>query len=64
MVTNAEMYMKCMQIETMVKSMVVKGISDNQKLIEAVDELYHPSNEWEMEVFSEAIIYAKQSILN
>ena len=64
MVTNAEMYMKCMQIEAMVKSMVVKGISDNQKLVEAVDELYHPTNEWEMEVFSEAIIYAKQSILN
>ena len=64
MTTNAEMYMKCMQIEAMVKSMVVKGISDNQKLVEAVDELYHPTNEWEMEVFSEAIIYAKQSILN
>jgi len=64
MVTNAEMYMKCMQIEAMVKSMVVKGISDNQKLVEAVDELYHPTNEWEMEMFSEAIIYAKQSILN
>lgn len=64
MVTNAEMYMKCMQIEAMVKSMVVKGISDNKKLVEAVDELYHPTNEWEMEMFSEAIIYAKQSILN
>jgi hypothetical protein len=64
MITNAEMYMKCMQIEAMVKSMVVKGISDNKKLVEAVDELYHPTNEWEMEMFSEAIIYAKQSILN
>jgi hypothetical protein len=64
MTTNAEMYMKCMQIESMVKSMVIKGISDNEKLVKAVDELYHPSNEWEMEVFSEAIIYAKQSILN
>ena len=64
MITNAEMYMKCMQIEAMVESMVVKGISDNKKLVEAVDELYHPTNEWEMEMFSEAIIYAKQSILN
>ena len=64
MVTNAEMYMKCMQIEAMVKSMVVKGISDNKKLVEAVDNKFHPSNEWEMEIFSEAIIYAKQSILN
>ena len=64
MITNPEMNMKCMQIEAMVKSMVVKGISDNKKLVEAVDELYHPTNEWEMEMFSEAIIYAKQSILN
>ena len=61
MVTNAEMYMKCMQIEAMVKSMVIKGISDNKKLVEAVDELYHPTNEWEMEMFSEAIIYAHLS---
>jgi len=64
MTTNAEMYMKCMQIESMVRTMVMKGINDNSKLVEAVDNLYHPTNEWEMEIFSEAIIYAKQSVLN
>ncbi len=64
MTTNAEMYMKCMQIESMVRTMVIKGINDNSKLVEAVDNLYHPTNEWEMEIFSEAIIYAKQSVLN
>ena len=64
MTTNAEMYMKCIQIESMVRTMVMKGINDNSKLVEAVDNLYHPTNEWEMEIFSEAIIYAKQSVLN
>ena len=64
MTTNAEMYMKCIQIESMVRIMVMKGINDNSKLVEAVDNLYHPTNEWEMEIFSEAIIYAKQSVLN
>jgi hypothetical protein len=64
MTTNAEMYKKCMEIEAMVTTMVMCGITDNRKLVEAVDELYHPTNEWEMEVFSEAIIYAKQGVLN
>jgi hypothetical protein len=64
MVTNSEMYMKCMQIEALVTTMVICGITDNKKLVEAVDNKFHPSNEWEMEIFSEAIIYAKQSVLN
>ena len=64
MATNAEMYKKCMEIEAMVTTMVMCGIVDNRKLVEAVDAKYHPTNEWEMEMFSEAIIYAKQSILN
>ena len=56
--------MKCLQIEAMVRMMVMKGISDNRKLVEAVDEKYHPTSEWEQEMFSEAIIYAKQGVLN
>ena len=64
MVTNSEMYMKCMQIEALVTTMVICGITDNKKLVEAVDNKFHPSNEWEQEMFSEAIIYAKQSVLN
>lgn len=64
MVTNDEMYRKCMEIEAMVTSMVMCGIVENHKLVEAVDIKYHPKTEWEMEVFSEAIIYAKQAVLN
>jgi hypothetical protein len=64
MTTNAEMYLKCMQIEALVSSLVMSGITDNHKLVAAVDREFHPTNEWEMEVFSEAIIYAKQAVLN
>ena len=32
MVTNSEMYMKCMQIEALVTTMVICGITDNKKL--------------------------------
>jgi len=64
MTSNVEMYMKCLQIEEMVRIMVMKGINDNRKLVEAVDEKYPPTSEWEQEIFSEAIIYAKQGVLN
>jgi hypothetical protein len=48
----------------MVTTMVMCGITDNRKLVEAVDVKYHPKTEWEKEIFSEAIIYAKQGVLN
>ena len=64
MTTNAEMYLKCMQIEALITSMVISGITDNKKLVAAVNKQFHPTSEWEMETFSEAIIYAKQAVLN
>ena len=62
--TSAEMYQKCMQIESMVATMVLCGITDNKKLVEAVNTKFSPKSEWEMEMYSEAIIYAKQGVLN
>lgn len=64
MTTNAEMHLKCMQIEEMVRLMVLRGVTDTRKLVNVVDEAFHPQTEWEMEVYSEAIIYAKQAVLN
>jgi hypothetical protein len=64
MITNEQMYVRCLTIEAMVKTMVMKGITDNEKLVAAVDELYHPETDFEMEHYSEAIIYAKYSVLN
>lgn len=59
-----QMYFNCLMIEAMIKSMVINGTIDNEKLVEAVDNMFHPQNSEEMEKYSEAIIYAKYSILN
>ena len=64
MLTNFEVTLNCFQIEEMVKMMVLKGTTDNSKIVAAVDAQFAPSSEWEMEMYSEAIIYAKQSLLN
>ena len=64
MTTNPEMYMKCMQIEALVTSMVISGITDNRKLVSMVKDRFNPETELEMEMYSEAIIYAKQAVLN
>lgn len=64
MTTNTEMTLKCLQIEEMVRNMVIRGIDANRKLVEAVDKEYHPTTAWEQEMFSEAIIYAKHAVLN
>jgi hypothetical protein len=61
---NKEIYFNCLQIEAMIKTMVIQGITSNEKLINAVDELFHPETDDEMEAYSEAIIYAKYSVLN
>jgi hypothetical protein len=44
--------------------MVLKGITDTESLVEAVDSMFLPDTTDEMERYSEAIIYAKYSILN
>jgi sulfur carrier protein ThiS len=61
---NQEMYFNCLQIEAIVKTLVMQGITDNEQLVAAVDFQFNPKNEWEMEHYSEAIIYAKYSVLN
>ena len=63
-VSEEMMYLRCMAIESMVKTMVLNGNIDNEKLVAAVDEVFPPATSDEMERYSEAIIYAKYSILN
>jgi hypothetical protein len=62
--SKEQMYFNCLMIETMVKTMVMQGTTNNEKLVAAVDEVYQPQNSEEMEAYSEAIIYAKCSVLN
>lgn len=61
---NTEIHLNCLLIEFLVKTMVIQGITDNKKIINVIDAKFHPKNEWEMEMYSEAIVYAKQAILN
>lgn len=64
MTLREEMYFKCLMIESFVKSMVMRGVTDNEELVAAVDDQFHPDTDEEMEAYSEAIIFAKNSILN
>jgi hypothetical protein len=64
MTNNIELDMKCLLIEDLVRSMVLSGITNNQQLVDAVGKQYYPTNEFEMEMYSEAIIYGKLGVLN
>ena len=62
--TKEQLHFDCLLIEGLIKSMVIEGTTDNEKLTEAVDQMFRPQNDEEMEAYSEAIIYAKYSVLN
>lgn len=62
--SSTEIQSNCLLIESLVKTWVLQGTIDNAKLVAAVDDQFHPQNEWEMEMYSDAILYAKYSILN
>jgi hypothetical protein len=62
--TSAEIQLNCMMIEELVKSLLMKGISDNENLVAAVDSAFQPQDNWEMEMYSDAILYAKYATLN
>jgi hypothetical protein len=66
MTTNEQnqMYFNCLMIEAFVKTMVIRGETNNAELVKAVDGLMCPQTSEEMEAYSEAIIYAKCSVLN
>jgi len=61
---NIQLQWNCLMIERMVNDLILKGIYKNEDLIAAVDKFYPPTTEFEMEHYSEAIIYAKLSLLN
>ena len=63
-VSEEQMYVRCLTIEAMIREMVIKGETDNEKLVEVVDNIYRPETDEEMEHYSEAIIYAKYGVLN
>ena len=64
MTTEEQMYIRCLIIESMVRDMALRGTTDSRLLVEAVDNIFPPDTTEEMEKYSEAIIYAKYSVLN
>ncbi len=61
---NQDLYIKLLQAEVLVRVLVMKGFDNNEQLIEAIDNQFHPKTEQEQEMFSEAILYAKYGVLN
>jgi hypothetical protein len=51
-------------VEAFVKDMVLRGITDNEKIVKEVNDVFYPTTAEEMEMYSEAIIYAKLGVLN
>ena len=62
--TSAEIQLNCMMIEELVRSLLMRGITDNDNLVAAVDRAFQPQDNWEMEMYSDAILYAKYATLN
>ena len=62
--TSAEIQLNCMMIEELVRSLLMRGIKDNDNLVAAVDRAFKPQDNWEMEMYSDAILYAKYATLN
>jgi hypothetical protein len=63
-VSEEQMYVRCLTIEAMVKTMVLKGVTDNESIVETISNIFRPETNEEMEQYSEAIIYAKFGVLN
>jgi hypothetical protein len=62
--SNTEIYLNRLLIEQMVREMVLKGESNNENIVANVDVIFHPESQFEMEEYSEAILYGKYSVLN
>jgi len=63
--TASEIILNCFQIENTVREIILmKGILDNKTMVEIVDEVYHPEDLKEMEMYSEAILLSKMAVLN
>lgn len=62
--STLQLQWNCLMIERLVTGLVLKGVNDNKKIIDVVATHYNPKTEFEMEMYSEAIIYAKCALLN
>lgn len=62
--TNTEILYRAFLVEATTRLLVLEGITDYKKLTKKIEYQFQPATEEEMEIFSEAIVYARCSILN
>jgi len=63
MTTNSELTLNCFLVEAISRTMTLQG-KNMVELVDIIDDQFHPTNEFEMEMYSEAIIYGRLSVLN
>ena len=59
-----EILLNCFMIEYSVKEAVMRGMTSTKELVAKIDEVYKPETQFEMEMYSEAIVYARSAMLN
>jgi hypothetical protein len=59
-----EILLNCFMIEYAVKEAVMRGMTSTKELVAKIDEIYEPETQFEMEMYSEAIVYARSAMLN
>ena len=62
--SNLQIQWNCIMIERMITKAILSGNQTNEELVRIVEDNFYPQSEFEMESYSEAIIYAKLSLLN
>ena len=60
---TTELHIKCLEVENWTRSLVMRGL-EREEIVARIDEMYEPETMEEMEVYSEAIAYARLGVLN
>jgi hypothetical protein len=63
-INNAELMYKAFLIESTTKLLVLEGVTNWEILVKEINNQYQPTTVDEMEIFSDAIIYARCAVLN
>jgi hypothetical protein len=60
----SELISNCLNIEISTKFLVLRGTTDLDTLMTNAYTMYHPENEMEEEIYEDAVMYSRLSILN
>ena len=60
---TTELHVRCLEIENWTRALTMRGM-DREEVVYKIDEMYEPETLDEMEVYSEAILYARYGVLN